>query len=236
MLAARLRSDATGELLKWLEEVHDQPAPAAALDALLMPEALLENDHGSWRLETTRHDRVPTPSLPSPPPPPRRRWPLGVALVGIVAVGATAVGFGSPFGRGDAAPTPPSASITASVAASVESAPSAVAPPVDPPLPAPVQHVAETRARRSHATATPSALPLAPPPSDVVGTLAVRGGAYRGATIAIDGRVEPFGAPHFFELRVGKHTIELHLDGGVVSSGTIAIEPSHTPTQPLYWP
>jgi serine/threonine protein kinase len=234
-LASRLRGDPKGALIKWLESLAETPRPAAALDALMMPEALLEVEDGSWRLQTTRASTPPAPT-PEPPPPPvrssRRPWVIGAAVVvALAAVGALGVHLGRAHGGVAAAPSAPASTPPETTVAP----PASTAPPAESVAAAPPTVVATHASHhRVHAVA-PAPTSAAPPPR-VLGTLAVRGGAYRGATVGIDGRVEPFGAPHYFDLPIGKHALELRVDGGVVARGAAEVLAEHTPTHPLYWP
>jgi serine/threonine-protein kinase len=238
VLASRLRSDAKGALLGWLGSLGEERAPAT-LDAMLMPEALLENEGGSWRLETTRHEPPPNSRDDVPvvaaSPAPRRAWIAYVAIVAVAVAAAVAgvaafMRFRSPKVEHtvELAPTVPTATTTTS---------SELAPiPSKTIAPEPEPTHAATIIARPRPTQAVQVQAASASASSVMGTLAVRGGDYRGATVVIDGQVEPFGAPHFFDLPIGKHAIELRKDGAVVSHGTVDVQPDHTPTRPIYFP
>ena len=231
-LASRLRSDAKGALIKWLEDVSDTKPKPSALDALLMPEALLEHDDsGSWRMEVTIQEPVASRESVTPPitsKPSGSPWRLGALLLFVIGGGA-AIATVAVKGTRREPIVMPSATTTASIekhsatpiAESIASAPPTVSTAVV---------VARTQAPR--AIASPPAVVATS--SNVMGTVAVRGGVYRGAVVVIDGKVAPFGAPHYFDLPIGSHKLELRSDGGVLTSGTIDVHSDHSPTQPLY--
>ncbi len=225
-LASRLKTDAKGALLAWLERVRETAKPASAFDALLMPEALLENDGGSWRLETTKLESLDVAKQP-PPAPRRRSFLLWVALA---FVSVLAIGVGSRFARGhEHAPTVATTSSTSTTA-------STEAPSETTSFVSPIVATAPSIETPRHSTHSAPATASIAPPSNVNGTLAVRGGAYRGAVVVIDGHVAPFGAPHYFDLPLGKHRVAIRADGGVLAEGNVDIHADHTSTAPLFWP
>jgi hypothetical protein len=120
------------------------------------------------------------------------------------------------------------------VAVDAEAEPSTVVSTVTPALPERLEPAASNHPpNHPHLVIAPASTSS---PADVRGTLAIRGGTYRGASVSIDGKLTAYGAPHYFDLPIGKHLVDLRQDGGVVASSTVELRPDHTPTAPLYWP
>jgi hypothetical protein len=232
-------------LIKWLESLQPvKPAAPSPFDALLMPEAVLERGdaNDSWHLEMTKADAsalAPTIENHEAKRSDSRRSlsgargaglrvALAVALtVGVLGVGAYVVRAERHGQAAAATPPPPPTNAAAAPSASTTAVPEpeAVSTPSEPET---GRAVIAPRGRLAESAQIP--------PTNLLGTVAVRGGSHRGASIAIDGKVTPFGAPHYFDLPVGKHVIELRVDGGVTATGMVNVLPEHTPTAPVYWP
>ncbi len=239
VLASHLRADPKGALIKWLDSL-EQPTKHSrlrsdmkasfAFDALLMPEAVLERDEGSdsWHLEMTKTALAPVKEGRARSSRMRVAAALA-ALVGVLSLGVYVVRTVRHV---------PTAAAMPPLAPTSTLAPPSVSTSTQEPEPAPTlgerapPSAVSTARNRTHVaeTAQPGSA------ANLLGTVAVRGGEYRGASIAIDGKVTAFGAPHYFDLPVGKHVIELRIDGGVMATGAVNVLPEHTPTAPVYWP
>ena len=226
-LAKHHEGDGKGALLAWLAAI-DAPTAAAAFDALLVPNMVLEQDGDAWKLDT-EHREATRSGLSSPPPPKRSRAPvLALALVAMAATTFSIVRLMDHSKPDLAAVIDAESAVTGSMQTAVTST-APVPPPTDPITSA-------THEARRPLVVVSAPVASASAISNVHGTLAVRGGEYRGATIFIDNELQAHGAPHYFELPIGKHTIELRADGGSIARGTVDVGPENTPTFPRVFP